>query len=158
MRLSSPARSSFLRTSLLAVTLLALAGLSGCHATGHSAHGLSCSPTGCCPTVIEGRWKGEWVSDVNGHHGLLKARISQVEGSRYRICYSGTFWGLLPFVFVTEMDVVQDGGVARFQGSENLGPLVGGMFSYSGYATCDEFVAKFRSDDDHGTFRMYRVE
>ena len=158
MRLSNTSRSSFVHLSLSAIVLLAAAGLSSCRATGHSAHTLSCSPTGCCPTVIEGRWKGEWVSDVNGHRGRLKARITQVEGNRYRICYSGTFWGLLPFVFVTEMDVVQDGGVARFQGAENLGPLAGGTFSYSGHATYDEFVARFRSNDDHGTFRMYRVE
>ncbi|QDU41320.1 hypothetical protein Mal4_56860 [Maioricimonas rarisocia] len=151
----------FLRTHLLPIpclALLLLAGTAGCHATGGHVETVCCAPSGCCPTVIEGRWKGEWVSDVNGHRGLLKARISHIEGSQYRVCYTGTFWGLLPFVFATEMDVVQDGGVARFQGSEDLGPLVGGTFSYSGSATCDEFVARFRSDEDHGTFRMSRVD
>ncbi|MFG0333453.1 MAG: hypothetical protein ACF8TS_08840, partial [Maioricimonas sp. JB049] len=64
----------------------------------------------------------------------------------------------LPFVFATEMEVVQDGGMDRFQGSEDLGPLIGGTFSYSGYATRDEFVARFRSDEDQGMFRMERVE
>jgi hypothetical protein len=43
-----------------------------------------------------------------------------------------------------------------FHGSENLGVLAGGVYTYEGNATATSFFSTYKSKYDHGTFEMKR--
>ena len=54
-----------------------------------------------------------------------------------------------------ETSPVGDGGVA-FHGSENLGKLAGGVYTYEGKANATNFFSTYFCKYDHGTFQMTR--
>ncbi len=46
----------------------------------------------------------------------------------------------------------------NFKGRADLGWCGGGIYQYQGHATPTNFFSTYRSDYDHGTFRMARPE
>lgn len=134
---------------------------------------LACCSSGClcafhrdwqeaksCPPVdnLAGLWEGTWVSHTNGHHGKLRAIITNCGNGRYRAQYQGTFHVVIPFVYeTTHCRTSSDGGVVHFTGREELCQLAGGTYRMNGWANGQRFVANYKSDNDCGVFKMQRV-
>lgn len=105
---------------------------------------------------LTGEWAGYWESDSNGHTGPIRARFERLNGCRYRVTFCGRFCVLLPFRYVTELQVTGwSHGCVCLSGSHHLGPIFG-TFSYNARATHTRFVSRFSAADDHGKFVMTR--
>ncbi len=105
---------------------------------------------------LSGRWSGYWESDETGHTGPIKARIERIDCCHYRVVYCGRFWKVLPFRYVSELNVTGYGnGSVCLSGSERLGPLMG-TFSYNAWASSSKIVLCYRSRKDQGRFVMTR--
>lgn len=140
----------------LAALLLVVLG--GCSTFDRDWDAAASTPAGD-PWI--GRWEGTWHSDVNGHHGELRCIITRAEGrasARYHATYT---WCVIPFTFeyTVPLTVVRDGDAWTSRGSAELGCwIAGGLYEYEGRAQSGRYVATYRSDFDHGIFRMKRVE
>ncbi len=106
---------------------------------------------------LEGRWKGEWRSETNGHGGELKCVITGAGSNRCRASFRAVYWSVLRACYTVELTFERRGGGYRFKGESNLGRLAGGVYSYEGEVTGDDFLSDYRCRYDHGTFRMKRV-
>lgn len=130
------------------------------------------SSTGCCSFEMKwcaakrqpvpcdnlaGLWEGSWESDYNGHNGKLRAIVTPCGPGKYRAHYHATFAMVIPYAYETVHNASTQGNVTYFSGVQDLGPLAGGVYHYNGYADGSTFVASYRADKDHGTFRMQRV-
>jgi hypothetical protein len=109
------------------------------------------------PASLEGAWKGTWISEVNGHHGQLRAVVTAIPGktppSDYDFRYHATYKTILSGSYTTRHHVDAKGALS---GSQDLGSLVGGVFTYEGKVTPTEFRATYKSSSDHGLFEMKR--
>jgi hypothetical protein len=115
-------------------------------------------PVPCSPVVpdLTGRWTGCWVSDKNGHHGPIRAHITQVSGSCYRIRFTGRFWKVVPFVYSLTLRVVEtQPGAVVLAGGMNLGPLLGHIHCEARVTAC-QFDARFSAKNDLGRFVLTR--
>jgi len=115
---------------------------------------------------LEGRWQGTWLSEVNEHTGDLRAIVTRREkdtGSQaeprpeYDARYHATYGCCFSFEYTVPMTASREGETLRFEGSADLGWLAGGVYHYTGEVRGDEFHSTYKSEDDHGTFRMRRV-
>ena len=105
---------------------------------------------------LTGRWAGCWVSDKNGHHGPLRAHITQISETCYRIRFSGRFWKVFPFVYSVTLRVVEtQPGAVVLAGGMNLGPLLG-HFHCEARVTACQFDARFHAKNDFGRFVLTR--
>jgi hypothetical protein len=114
----------------------------------------------CCVSSgdsLEGLWKGTWRSCKNDHTGPLRAIITRCDDGLYRARFHAVFWGVLPFEFSLTMTSARADGVEQFQGQADLGPLAGGVYTYSGQADPCQFDATYCARSDHGLFMMRRV-
>jgi hypothetical protein len=101
-------------------------------------------------------YRGTWQSDTSGHHGLLRARVLSNNGSTYNVRFSGTFLGVVPFVYSTPMTVTgrtPDGGVMLY-GKSKL-PIFGD-FRSTAYMNGSTFNANYSAASDRGRFIMQR--
>lgn len=105
---------------------------------------------------FEGRWRGSWHSDANGHHGELRCIVSQLADTRYETRYRASYLGILRFEYSLPVEVSRDDGVISFTGQADLGTLAGGLYTYKGSVTGDTFRAMYESKRDYGTFQMDR--
>ncbi|MEX0712786.1 MAG: hypothetical protein WD278_10580 [Pirellulales bacterium] len=146
-----------LSSSLVACLLAALAASSGCSLLsgfGRDWRACAChcsqrgSPAGC--------WEGCWESHCTGHNGKLKAIISRQGEDSYCARFHGTFFKLLPFEYSVRLNAYAEGDHYRLQGSKDLGRLAGGVYRFEGQADGQDFVARYTSSKDSGTFRMSR--
>lgn len=100
-----------------------------------------------------GRWRGQWSSQTTGHRGPLHARFRQLDANHYRVVFRGRFFKVIPFRYRIDMQVQgRDSQAIYFAGQKRL-PL-SGTFQYQACATANDFVAKFKSPRDRGTFRL----
>ncbi len=128
-----------MRASLIAVTLLVS------------------SAAAQAPCIdLSGWWpEGCWKEERSGHQGPLRARLTRLDGGRYRAVFSGRFAAVVPFRYAVVLDVVGErDGKVLLAGSQWL-PLFG-RFTYSGEATACDFRATFTSRGDGGTFHLRR--
>jgi hypothetical protein len=120
---------------------------------GSSASG-SGLPTGC--------WEGFWHSDASGHQGSLRCIITRRDNSEFDARYYASYsWWIIPFTFeyTVPLTIVRDGDAWHSRGSAELSCWVaGGLYEYEGRSAGDEFIASYRSDFDHGVFRLKRVK
>lgn len=118
---------------------------------------LAATKNATAPGSLEGAWKGTWLSKVNGHHGELRAVVTAVAGqtppSDYDFRYHATYKKILSGGYTARHHVDAKGGLS---GSQDLGRLVGGVFTYEGKVTAKEFRATYKSSSDHGVFEMKR--
>lgn len=118
-------------------------------------------PAPSSPASIEGRWRGEWRSSFNGHSGGLRCLLTPVEDpGRVRAWFYSTYASILFFQYQTELalSLAPDGRVF-FEGEQDLGKAVGGVYRYDGVIDGARFHAHFRADNgDYGVFEMRRVE
>jgi hypothetical protein len=108
---------------------------------------------------MQGRWKGEWRSEWNGHSGNLRCLVTREEGERYRAWFYSTYAGIFFFQYETILAVTdEETGTQRFEGQQDLGESVGGVYHYEGRVVHDEFRSTYRAENgDHGVFEMQRV-
>ena len=108
---------------------------------------------------MEGRWAGEWRSEWNGHSGGLRCMLTLEGEDTYLARFHSTYGWFFFFRHETEFVVTgQQQGTLSFEGSEDLGSLVGGVYTYAGRVTGDVFEATFAAENgDHGVFSMTRV-
>ena len=107
------------------------------------------------PPDLSGKWSGHWESQGSGHKGPLHGTFRKTDETHYRVVFRGRFLKVLPFRYKADLDVVgyQDGKVL-LSGSRKL--LFFGTFRYHAEATCEEFVATYETNNDHGVFIMKR--
>ena len=112
---------------------------------------------------MTGRWEGLWISKASGHEDKLRALIMPVDTNHYDVKFHAAYKSET-FKFITvhfgytvrmETRLGANDGVA-FNGSENLGALAGGVYTYEGNATATNFFCTYKSKYDHGTFEMKR--
>jgi hypothetical protein len=106
---------------------------------------------------IEGRWQGEWISDVNGHHGELKAVVTNARSNNYETIFHATYSGFLRVSYAVNLfGQSRDGGV-ELKGEADLGRLAGGVYHYGGKATPTDFSCRYECRYDRGRFQMKRI-
>jgi hypothetical protein len=107
-------------------------------------------------TDIAGPWEGKWVSDKNGHTGKLRAVLRQTSANEYNAYFHATFWKIFRASYRVPLKADDRNGRTILSGEADLGRLSGGVYTYQGEATPDEFFSTYKSKYDHGTFQMKR--
>jgi hypothetical protein len=148
-----------LRTFLLA----ALAGLVLCGCSAFNYEWRQAAKKSTPVNEITGRWEGRWISTVNGHNDMLRALISKVDSNHYDVKFHAAYksetikWITVHFGYTVHMETKPaTNGIVEFHGSENLGVLAGGVYTYDGRADPTSFFSTYKSKYDRGTFEMKR--
>jgi hypothetical protein len=111
-------------------------------------------PTTVSAQDLSGGWRGRWYDTNTGHEGPLRAHL-RCEDGRYHALFTGRFFGVVPFVFRTDLCVVsQTGDCVQFAGQSRL-PFFG-EFRYDGWANGCHFHLNFCSARYVGRFEMDR--
>jgi hypothetical protein len=109
---------------------------------------------------VEGKWKGTWLSDANGHHGDLLCVVSESKNSKddHEFFYHATWKKILSgsYKAVHNVQKQKDGSYA-FKGEHKMPDWAGGLYHYEGTIKGDEFKANYRCSMDNGTYTMKRV-
>jgi hypothetical protein len=105
---------------------------------------------------ITGRWEGQWISEASGHNDALRCLISRQEDGRFRARFRATYEHVLHFSYTVLLDGRYGTDGVGFDGTADLGKIAGGVYHYKGYANGTNFFSTYRSQSDHGTFRMRR--
>jgi hypothetical protein len=107
------------------------------------------------PVDLSGKWHGRWVSCKTGHHGTLNARFCKLDDTCYRVRFTGTFLGAMPFAFTVKLAATaQEDGTVILSGDPRL-PLFG-TFHFSAVATEYDFTATYSARNDEGQFTLSR--
>jgi len=104
---------------------------------------------------LEGRWEGQWLSDVNGHHGKLRCIVKK-EGDIYPARFHAKYQKILSFGYTVALKAEPFENGFKFRGEANLGALAGGVYYYQGHADTTNFSSTYSCKYDHGTFQMQR--
>ena len=107
---------------------------------------------------IEGRWTGEWISEVSGHRGELKCVLVPIPPGKYRAFFHAGFSKLFRVGYVTELKVAQHAGHITLAGQEDLGGLAGGVYRCEGEIRETDFNCHYSCQYDQGLFRLKRVD
>lgn len=103
-----------------------------------------------------GRWEGKWVSAKHRNaDGRLRCLLTPIAPERYQANFKAD-WMIFTSTYSTVFDAQRKGNEITFRGSENLGPLFGGVYTLAGKATPEQFTATYDSSYDTGTFEMRR--
>jgi hypothetical protein len=139
-------------------TLALLLGVTSCGAVGFNRDWREFQATGAAG--MEGRWRGSWESDWNGHTGSLRCIMTPEGEGVFLARFQSTFARVLTFPHdcLFEVSTEADGTFA-FAGAQDLGKMYGGVYRYEGTVEGDAFRATYEADNgDHGTFAMTRVD
>lgn len=110
------------------------------------------------PGAFQGRWRGEWVSTENGHHGELRCLLSDAGPGRFRANFRATYARWLSVAYAVVLNAERDAGGCHLKGEADLGMLAGGIYSYDGELTPATFECGYRCKYDHGTFHLKRLQ
>ncbi len=109
---------------------------------------------------MPGAWEGTW-SSAGGHEGGLRCIVTSKEASRVETRYHATYgWFIFWFSFeyAVPVTVERDDRGWKFHGNAVLDSWIGGgPYEYEGRVDGDEFNATYKSEDDHGVFKMQRA-
>lgn len=107
---------------------------------------------------ITGRWEGRWKSDSNGHQDNLRCLITKVDERNYDAKFHAAYkkWITVHFGYTVRLEARPGTNGVAFTGSENLGVLAGGVYTYEGHANPTNFSSTYDSKYDRGTFQMKR--
>ena len=108
---------------------------------------------------LAGRWEGRWASQANGHNDKLRALITVVDTNHYDVKFHAAYkqWITIHFGYTVRMETKPGAdGSAHISGSEDLGALAGGVYTYEGRVDRTNFFSTYMSKYDHGTFEMKR--
>jgi len=106
--------------------------------------------------MIEGRWKGTWLSSTNGHTGDLWCIVTREADGSLLARYRATYGAGINFTYEMPMTVKREGDVLRFSAETDLGDPWGN-YSSEGTVKGDQFTATYTSEFDSGTFDMTRL-
>jgi hypothetical protein len=106
------------------------------------------------PSGLEGRWEGNWISEVNHHHGKLRCIVSK-DGNICRARFFAKYLKILSFGYTVELKTEAMDHGYKFRGEADLG-VMGGIYHYEGHADTTNFVSTYSSKYDHGTFQMQK--
>jgi hypothetical protein len=141
--------------------LLCLLAVTGCSTFNYEWRQAANEPA--ATNDITGRWQGRWISKASGHRDQLRALILKADSNHYDVKFhaaykSETFKFItVHFGYTVRMEgMAGTNGVVAFRGSENLGPLAGGVYTYEGNANSTNFFSTYDSKYDRGTFEMKR--
>jgi len=104
---------------------------------------------------LEGRWEGQWISEVNGHHGRLRCLVSK-DGDVYQARFHARYLKILTFGYTIPLKAEAADTGYKFRGEADLGSFAGGVYHYEGNANRTNFYSTYSSKYDHGTFQMQR--
>lgn len=106
------------------------------------------------------RWRGSWASDANGHSGGLRCMTTREADGGMLARFMSTYGWFFSFGHRAHFEVTAlPDGSTRFEGSEDLGFALGGVYRYEGTIRDRAFQAHYESErGDHGTFLMERVD
>ena len=107
------------------------------------------------PSGLEGRWEGEWSSEVNGHHGQLRCIVSKTDDD-YRARFHARYRKILSFGYTVALKAKPTQNGYQFRGEADLGSFAGGVYHYEGRADTTNFFSTYSSKYDHGRFQMQR--
>jgi hypothetical protein len=106
---------------------------------------------------ISGAWDGQWLSDVNGHHGRLRCILTKKNEATYDAHFKARFWKIFNASYTIPLELKPGtNGNYRLEGDRDLGKLAGGVYRYDGEATPTLFRSQYTNKYDHGTFEMKR--
>ena len=111
---------------------------------------------------LAGRWEGRWQSEANGHNDQLRAIITTADTNHHDVKFDAAFkhWLTLFITIHADYTVRMESSAATngvtFRGSEDLGWLSGGVYTYEGRADGTNFFSTYKSKYDWGTFEMKR--
>jgi len=109
-------------------------------------------------SAVTGKWEGTWLSAANGHHGRLRAVVTE-DGPSHAFHYHATWAGFLSGSFKAPHKVTkQKNGTYTFEGDHRMPDWAGGNYHYAGTIKGDDFNACYESAKDKGTFTMKRVK
>jgi hypothetical protein len=106
-------------------------------------------------SALEGRWEGQWISEVNGHRGRLRGLVSK-DGEVYRARFHAKYLKILSFGYTIPLKAEEADNGYKFRGEADLGDFAGGVYQYEGHADTTNFFSTYSSKYDHGTFQMQR--
>jgi hypothetical protein len=105
---------------------------------------------------LDGRWPcGRWTDDNTGHEGPLRGRFRQIDDCHYRVVFTGKFAKVVPFLFVTKMNIVGREGDKVFLAGESRLPGMG-KFTYNAVADEHNFNSQYSSRRWSGEFTLSR--
>jgi hypothetical protein len=105
---------------------------------------------------LAGPWEGQWISDVNGHHGRLRCLVSSKGEGKYDAVFQAKYKHFLTFSYTVPMEARRRASSWLFHGEADLGKLAGGVYTYEGAATATNFFSTYDNRYDHGKFEMAR--
>ena len=136
--------------------------LCGCSTFNYEWRQAARKPT---PADITGRWEGRWVSQATGHNDRMRALVSRVDASRCDVKFHAAYkfekarWITVHFGYTVHMETKPGtNGAVAFHGSEDLGKLAGGVYTYDGRANATNFFSTYDSKYDRGVFEMHRPQ
>ena len=112
------------------------------------------TPAPSAANGLQGRWEGEWVSEVNGHRGALRCLLVRGEAGDYKATWHAVYATILRVCYTVPLHGQWSDGKLTLEGEADLGSLAGGIYRYQGEAGEDEFICTYSCKYDHGTFRM----
>jgi hypothetical protein len=142
---------NFRKLALLALPALVLVG-SSCSSFNREWRKTGRNPVPS--TGLEGRWEGNWLSEVNHHHGKLRCIVSK-DGEVYRARFHAKYLKILSFGYTVALKAEASGERYQFSGEANLG-VMGGIYHYQGHADPTNFLSIYSSKYDRGTFQMQK--
>jgi hypothetical protein len=109
-------------------------------------------------SAIEGRWVGQWRSEMSQHSGELKCLLSRVRPGQLDAKFLAAFRRVFRVGYGVSLDAEETGNGFRLKGQSDLGALAGGVYLYEGEVTLHEFRCTFRSEQDRGLFALKRLD
>ena len=138
----------------LRILVPALLMLTGCSGTFEREWKTAASRSK--PDAFSGRWEGAWRSAKHRNAGgRLRCVMTPIAANRYEARFKAD-WMMFSSTYATIFDAQRKGRELHFRGSENLGRLFGGVYTFEGRATPEHFSASYDSSYDRGTFEMGR--
>jgi hypothetical protein len=103
---------------------------------------------------LQGRWEGEWISEVNGHRGALRCLLRKTTPDAYEALFYAVYCGALRVSYLVPLHGHTSGGKLLMDGEMDIGRMAGGIYSYKGEADEKEFNCAYRCKYDHGAFHL----
>jgi len=107
---------------------------------------------------IEGRWVGQWRSEMTQHSGELKCLLNRVRPDQLDAKFLATFRRIFRVGYGVSLAAQEADKGVKLKGQSDLGALAGGVYLYDGEVTLNEFRCTYRSEQDHGVFTLKRLD
>jgi hypothetical protein len=108
--------------------------------------------------ALSGAWTGTWRSDINGHHGGLRAVAAPHSPGVWQFRFRASWAKILCAGFTVDTAATRGpDGTWTLSGSKDLGPAFGGLFHCRGTVKDGVFQARYEAKLDRGVMEMRRA-